>query len=223
MKRARLWNNVFLWAISRREISPLVVIFKKKLISLHGGLLNVTTNIHLKSCAYHSDSECCCIHGNLSNPKSSENTLLYLYVIWNMLKSADLHETILTLVICHKHVRYHDGVTLYFSMKFPSVASKKTRNGYFSCQQISAHSQVKTIKKKKKKPGKPRLDVRKHWEFESINRNLSAALLHVKPSCNNSDLNDTGISLQIADSGSYHFLVIGTKIFRIIWKLSENC
>ena len=29
MKRARLWKNVILWAISRREISPLVVIFKK--------------------------------------------------------------------------------------------------------------------------------------------------------------------------------------------------
>ena len=47
-------------------------------------------------------------------------------------KSADLHETILTPVICHKHVRYHDGVTLYFSVKFPPVAPKKTRNGYFS-------------------------------------------------------------------------------------------
>ena len=105
---------------------------KKKLISLHGRPLNVTTNIHLKSCAYHPDSECCCIHGDLSDPKSSENTLLYLYVIWNMLKSADLHETILTPVICHKHVRYHDGVTLYFSMKFPSVAPKKTGNRYFS-------------------------------------------------------------------------------------------
>ena len=71
-----------------------------------------------KSCAYHPDSECCTFfHGNLSNPKSSEDTLLYLYVIWNMLKSADLHETILTPVICHKHVRYHDGVTLYFSVK----------------------------------------------------------------------------------------------------------
>ena len=43
-----------------------------------------------------------------------------------MLKSADLHETILTPVICHKHVRCHDGVTLYFSVKFPSVALKKT-------------------------------------------------------------------------------------------------
>ena len=49
-----------------------------------------------------------------------------------MLKSADLHETILTPVICHKHVRHHDGVTLYCSVKFPSVAPKKTRNGYLS-------------------------------------------------------------------------------------------
>ena len=133
MKHVRLWKNVILWAISRREISPLVVIFWKKLINLHGGQLDVTTNIYLKSCAYHPDSECCTFfHGNLSDPKSSEDTLLYLYVIWNMLKSADLHETILTPVICHKHVRYHDGVTLYFSVKFPSVAPKKTRNGYFS-------------------------------------------------------------------------------------------
>ena len=133
MKLARLLKNVTLWAISRREISPLVVIFKKKLINLHGGLPDVTTNIYLKSCAYHPDSECCTFfHGNLSDPKSSEDTLLYLYVIWNMLKSADLHETILTPVICHKHVRYHDGVTLYFSVKLPSVAPKKTRNGYFS-------------------------------------------------------------------------------------------
>ena len=68
----------------------------------------------------------------MGDPKSSEDTLLYLYVIGNMLKSADLHETILTPVICHKHVRCHDGVTLYFSMKFPSVAPKKTGNGYFS-------------------------------------------------------------------------------------------
>ena len=29
-----------------------------------------------------------------------------------MLKSANLHETILTPVICHKHVRYHDAVFL---------------------------------------------------------------------------------------------------------------
>ena len=54
----------------------------KKLINLHGGQLDVATNIHLKSCEYHPDSECCTFFdGNLSNPKSSEDTLLYLYVI----------------------------------------------------------------------------------------------------------------------------------------------
>ena len=55
---------------------------KKKLINLHGGLLDVTTNIYLKSCAYHPDFECCTFfHGNLGDLKSSEDTLLYLYVI----------------------------------------------------------------------------------------------------------------------------------------------
>ena len=120
-----------------------------KLINLQGGQLDVTTNTYLKSCAYHPDSECCTFfHGNLSNPKSSEDTLLYLYVIWNMLKSADLHETILTPVICHKHVRYHDGVTLYFSEKFPSGRSKEDNKMgiFYICQQISAF-----WKKKKKK------------------------------------------------------------------------
>ena len=87
MIRARLWKNVILWVISRRETSPLVVIFLKKLIKLHGGLLDVNTNIYLKSNAYCPGSECCTFfHGNLSNPKSSEDTLLYFYVIWNMLK-----------------------------------------------------------------------------------------------------------------------------------------
>ena len=55
--------------------------FKKKLINLHGRQLDVTTHIYLKSCAYHPDSECCTFfHANLSNPKSSEDTLLYMYV-----------------------------------------------------------------------------------------------------------------------------------------------
>ena len=140
MKHVRLWKNVILWAISRREISPLVVIFWKKLINLHGGQLDVTTNIYLKSCAYHPDSECCTFfHGNLSDPKSSEDTLLYLYVIWNMSKSSDLHKTILTPVICHKHVRCHDGVTLYSSVKIPSVAPKKTTNRYFSYMSADFH------------------------------------------------------------------------------------
>ena len=48
-----------------------------------------------------------------------------------MLKSADLHKTIFTPVICYKHVCCHDGVTLYFSTKFPSVAPKKKKNWTF--------------------------------------------------------------------------------------------
>ena len=69
-----------------------------------------------------------------------------------MLKSADLHESILTPVICHKHVRYHDGVTLYFSMKFPSVTPKKKGNGYFSY--MSADFRFLKLKQPKKKPKK---------------------------------------------------------------------
>ena len=133
------------------------------MINLHaGGLLDITTNIYLKSCAYHPDSECCTFfHGNLSDPKSSEDTLLYLYVIYNLLKSAELHETILTPVICNKHVRCHDGVTLYFSVKYPSVVPKKTRNGHFSIyQQISRI--LSKNKQKKRERGKLRLNVRKH-------------------------------------------------------------
>ena len=54
----------------------------KKLINPHGGLLDVITNIYLKSGAYHPDSECCTFfHGNLSDSKSCEDTLLYLYLI----------------------------------------------------------------------------------------------------------------------------------------------
>ena len=143
MKHARLRKNVILWAISWREISPLVVIFKKKkLIKIRVGLLDVTTNIYLKSSGYHPDSECRTFFDrNLSDAKSSEDTLFYLYVNWNMLKSADLHETILTPVNCHKRVRCHDGVTLYFSVKFSSIAPKKTRNGHsWIYQQISPHS-----------------------------------------------------------------------------------
>ena len=104
-----------------------------------------------------------------------------------MLNSADLHESILTPVIFHKHVRYHNGVTLYFSVKFPLVAPKKTRNGYFSyMSEYFCAFWIKNNQKKKKKR-KPGLDARKHWESESINCNLSAAVQHIKPSCNNSN------------------------------------
>ena len=46
-------------------------------------------------------------------------------------------------------------------------------------------------KKKKEKRRKPQLNARKHWESESRNRNLSASVLHVKPSRHNSNLYDS--------------------------------
>ena len=66
-------------------------------------------------------------------------------------RSAELHETILTPVICNKHVRCHDGVTLYFSVKFLSVVPKKTRNGHFSIYQQISRILSKNKKKTKKK------------------------------------------------------------------------
>ena len=46
-------------------------------------------------------------------------------------------------------------------------------------------------RKKKRRIRKPWLNARKHWESESRNRNLSAAVLHVKPSRRNSNLYDS--------------------------------
>ena len=81
IKHARLWKNVILWAISRREISPLVVIFKKKkLIKLLGGLLDITTNIYLKSCAYHPDSECCTFFNGIWATRSPLKIHWYTYM-----------------------------------------------------------------------------------------------------------------------------------------------
>ena len=125
-----------------------------------------------------------------------------------------------TPVICHKHVRYHDAVFLgEISIGRSKEDEKWIFFIYFSRFPLS---EVKTTKKQKQK--QENFD----WTLvntESINRNLSAALLHVKLSCNR-NLNDIGISLQRADSGSYHFLVTGTKIFlnhlKTVSKLLEN-
>ena len=127
--------------------------FKKKLINLHGGLLDVTTNIYLKSCAYHPDSECCTFfHGNLSDLKSSEDTLLYLYVIWNMLSR-------LIYMKLYSHRSF--VINMYVitmawhcisPWSFYRLLQKRREIGIFHiCQQISAHSEVKTTEKKKKK------------------------------------------------------------------------
>ena len=94
----------------------------KKLINLHGGQLDVATNIHLKSCEYHPS---------------------------NMLKSADLHETILTPVTCHKHIRYHDAVFLCDV----SVGRSKEDEKWIFFIYVSRFplSEVKTTKKKERK------------------------------------------------------------------------
>ena len=71
-----------------------------------------------------------------------------------MLKSADLHETILTPVICHKHVRYHDAVFL----REVSIGRSKEDEKWIFFIYFSRFplSEVKTKQPKKKKERKKR-------------------------------------------------------------------
>ena len=114
---------------SRLWLSP----FKKKLINLHGGLPDVTTNIYHKSCAHQPHSHCYTFfHRNLSYPKSSEDTLLclsVLYVTWTCWS-----RLIYTKLSSHRSfiLNMYLITMMYFSVKFPSLAPKKTRNWYFS-------------------------------------------------------------------------------------------
>ena len=65
-----------------------------------------------------------------------------------MLKSADLHETVLTPVICHIHVCYHDAVFL----REVSIGRPKEDEKWIFFLYLSRFplSEVKTTKKKKK-------------------------------------------------------------------------
>ena len=65
-----------------------------------------------------------------------------------------------------------------------SLQRRREMDIFHICQQNSAF----WSKNNQKKKGKLRLNARKHWESESRNRNLSAAVLHVKPSRRNSNL-----------------------------------
>ena len=68
-----------------------------------------------------------------------------------MLKLADLQETILTPVICHEHVRCHDGVTLYVFLYEVSIGRPK-EDEKWKFFDISADFRafwVKTTQKKK--------------------------------------------------------------------------
>ena len=79
-----------------------------------------------------------------------------------MLKSANLHETILTPVICHKHVRYHDAV---FLREVSIGRSKEDEKWiffiYFSRFPLS-EVKTKQPKKKRKKRGKLQMNASKH-------------------------------------------------------------
>ena len=69
-----------------------------------------------------------------------------------MLKSANLHETILTPVISHKHVRYHDAV---FLREVSIGRSKEDEKWiFFIYFSRSPLSEVKTKQPKKKKEKK---------------------------------------------------------------------
>ena len=71
-----------------------------------------------------------------------------------MSKSADLHETILTPVICHKHVRYHDAVFL----REVSIGRSKEDEKWIFFIYFSRFplSEVKTKQPKKKRKEKKR-------------------------------------------------------------------
>ena len=62
-----------------------------------------------------------------------------------------------------------------------SLQRRREMNIFHICQQVSAFWSKNNPKKREKL----RLNARKHWESESRNRNLSAAVLHVKPSRHN--------------------------------------
>ena len=62
-----------------------------------------------------------------------------------------------------------------------SLQRRREMDIFHICQQSSAFWGKNNL----------RLNARKHWESESRNRNLSAAVLHVKPSRHNSNLYDS--------------------------------
>ena len=116
MKGARLWKNVILWTISPREISSLVVTFKKKIDQPSWR----TTRRNYKHIPQIVCTSTTFPLLHLLSWEFELSEILWWYTIilvclvchLNMLKSADLHETILTPVIYLKHVPNHDDVFL---------------------------------------------------------------------------------------------------------------
>ena len=123
----------------------------KKLINRHGGQLDVTKNIYLKSCAYHPNSECCTFfHRNLSDPKSSEGTLLYLSLetCWSRLiytKISSYRSFVINMYI----ITWRDAVFLHEVSIGRSKEDEKLI--FFTYVSRFPLSEVKTTQKKKKK------------------------------------------------------------------------
>ena len=124
----------------------------KKLINLHGGQLDVTTNIYLKSCAYHPNSECCTFfHRNLSDPKSSEGTLLYLSLetCWSRLiytKLSSYRSFVINMYVVTMAWRCISPWSFYRSLQ-----RRREIDIFHICQQISAFWSKNNPKKKKKR------------------------------------------------------------------------
>ena len=153
MKRARLWKNVILWAISRREISPLVVIFKKKIDQPSWR----TTQRN-----YKHTPQIVCISSRfwvlLHSWEFEWSKILWKYTVilvchfetcWSRLiytKLSSHRSFVMNMVVIMMAWRYISP------WSFRRLLQRRREMDIFLiCQQISVHSQVKTIKTKKNK------------------------------------------------------------------------
>ena len=149
-------------------------LLKKNLINIHGGLLDVTTytsnRVHIIKISSAAPSF-------MGDPKNSEHTLLcYLKhnkVGWSTENYPHTGHLSLTCTLS----RWRYAVFLY-----EVSIDRPKENEKWKVFDISAEFCAFQVKTTKKKRTKPWLNARKHWESESRNRKLSAAVLHVKAS-----------------------------------------
>ena len=131
--------------------------FKKKLINLHGGLLDITTNIYLKSSAY------------IIQIPSAAPSFMGIWAIRSPLKihwyTCMSFETCWSRLIYTKLSSHRSFVINMYVITmawhcispwsfYRSLQKRREIDIFRICQQISAHSEVKKTEKKR---GKPRL------------------------------------------------------------------
>ena len=167
MKHVKLWKNVILWAISRREISSLLVIFSKKIDQPSWR----TTRRNYKHIP-----QIVCISSrfrvlHLLSREFDCYTCMSFKTCWSRLiymKLSSHRSFVINMYVITMAWRCISPWSFYRSLQ-----KRRETDIFRICQQISAHSEVKTTEKKR---GKTRLNARKHWESESINRNLSVVV-----------------------------------------------